>query len=1217
MKNKSKIFMKGNKIDFQTDNMLHAKRMYVLVLTVLGILMISILVYGDVIKNPFTPPNIINQVGDTNATIVVPNEEVQFKISYDNVSANDNIKVLDIFPYYDVVNHTEGWKFIRTDSIKVICENNTIELNESYYNFIENPGICNLWFYDFSKFGNCTKNVSWNISIPNNSSIFQCSLEIIYIASPWNAIPSSGCPVPKEYAGTCNLCNATNFTFTQSFQNNTAEIYKNGNFVGNSTAQTWFALYALDVNKNVTQLNNTLAEITITVGGKGVVNASCHTPSDVVLVSDLSGSMVWSFNGFGECEQPCSISKISSECHECMNSKYCNETSPYYNYSKIQVVKHGMRTFRDIILSHGDSAGLVGYDDNIYLNPSNITQNNTELTQEINNYSSHFCRNVYYDPNYGWLYDHPPTTNSCGALNKSIEMLENSTNENKAIIFMSDGAPNIRCPELYTEERLREVYGDQALNTLMQAKDYCEGYLNHYFVVVPYNESYDPSNYDDFDSSNPETWPPSHVYCSGDDFDFGAGDFYGCDSMLGVCAFCTVSDECAARFDAIEYGRIAKQKNITVVTIGVDIPSMDIVESEKPAYAENVLKDISAGDYYAMRKNYSIDQNVKSCEENDVTADEGPQICDIYQPPGVKFHYANPSNSSQAVQSVLEAYRDATYQALHIDASGVNITINDILSKNVTRSSNLSYSPLWFKELFNNSCPADHDYTFCNTTADGRESLTWFLKKLYFNENFTIKFNVSISACVNLTILEDQIYYDNPYTLCHPNGTCYPGQNMTIKVNVTNCADIDEKIRLNLTIYNQTLHQVYQNYTVNVSLSAGNSTIVTYIYSINSSNPQNYTINASVIVPVYGKANDKLSITYSGLVAGRAVVDGEYNTTLAMYTGSYGTSNSTTIVTLPEPQIKIEKFVCNISSNCNILSNNWTKNITAHPNDEILYKIKVSNVNGTGWITNITVLDKIPEKWVFLEITDPGSCNAIYNSFNNQIINFSIKDLNTNESCEFTYKVKVYEFENDGIYNNTANVSGILNETAEKKKANCSNGICEDNATVEILANVSMRVEKIITVNMPLFIFEPGMYISFNITITNDGYNTLYNITLIEILPIGVEFINATIINGTSQGLITQQTGNYSTGQNVTITGIGNLSRNESITINITAYIHTGANETSINTVNVTAKAPNGTEISKFANATFYIVYPNIIITKTLTSGQYYEPGYYVNYTIR
>ena len=35
--------------------------------------------------------------------------------------------------------------------------------------------------------------------------------------------------------------------------------------------------------------------------------------------------------------------------------------------------------------------------------------------------------------------------NSCGALNKSIEMLLNSADKNKAIIFMSGGAPTHKC----------------------------------------------------------------------------------------------------------------------------------------------------------------------------------------------------------------------------------------------------------------------------------------------------------------------------------------------------------------------------------------------------------------------------------------------------------------------------------------------------------------------------------------------------------------------------------------------------------------------------------------------------------------------------------------------------------------------------------------------------------------------------------------------------
>jgi len=72
------------------DKKLYKKRAQIMfVLMVIGILVISALVIGDVIKNPVVSPKIINQIEDTNATITVPNEDVQFKILYDNISAND------------------------------------------------------------------------------------------------------------------------------------------------------------------------------------------------------------------------------------------------------------------------------------------------------------------------------------------------------------------------------------------------------------------------------------------------------------------------------------------------------------------------------------------------------------------------------------------------------------------------------------------------------------------------------------------------------------------------------------------------------------------------------------------------------------------------------------------------------------------------------------------------------------------------------------------------------------------------------------------------------------------------------------------------------------------------------------------------------------------------------------------------------------------------
>ena len=101
---------------------------------------------------------------------------------------------------------------------------------------------------------------------------------------------------------------------------------------------------------------------------------------------------------------------------------------------------------------------------------------------------------MYVEPVVGILL----TTNSCGALNKSIEMLLNSTDKNKAIIFMSDGAPTHECDELYSNSRLVEEYGSNATapnsdfdgETLIAYKKYCQDTLDGYFGVIPYKPEF-------------------------------------------------------------------------------------------------------------------------------------------------------------------------------------------------------------------------------------------------------------------------------------------------------------------------------------------------------------------------------------------------------------------------------------------------------------------------------------------------------------------------------------------------------------------------------------------------------------------------------------------------------------------------------------------------------------------------------------------------------
>lgn len=226
----------------------------------------------------------------------------------------------------------------------------------------------------------------------------------------------------------------------------------------------------MDVDKNVTQLSNTSAEVSISVKGKGAIGASCHTPSDVVLVTDLSNSMAWPFNGMGVCEENCSDSG-SITCPSCLNNNYCNDTSSEQKNAKYEVTKYGQKVFKDIILSHGDRAGLVDYDYGARTNPSNLTTNDTELSERIDNYTAYGCRTG------GWNF---ATTNSCGALNKSIEMLLNSADKNKAIIFMSGGAPTHKCDELYSNSRLVEEY----VNATAQNPDfYGETLMSTKFII--------------------------------------------------------------------------------------------------------------------------------------------------------------------------------------------------------------------------------------------------------------------------------------------------------------------------------------------------------------------------------------------------------------------------------------------------------------------------------------------------------------------------------------------------------------------------------------------------------------------------------------------------------------------------------------------------------------------------------------------------------------
>ena len=271
---------------------------------------------------------------------------------------------------------------------------------------------------------------------------------------------------------------------------------------------------------------------------------------------------------------------------------------------------------------------MVDYDYGARTNPSNLTTNDTELSERIDNYTAYGCRTG------GWNF---ATTNSCGALNKSIEMLLNSADKNKAIIFMSGGAPTHKCDELYSNSRLVEEYVNATAQnpdfdgeTLITYKEYCQNDLKGHFGVIPYKQEF---------GNHPGEWYKiiDNTYADEDDFVDVENFGFVCTPSLGYCAFCANDQGVRGRFDVLKYAIMAKEKyNITVVTVGVDIPSMDKVgelggQGYGFPYPEIILKDMSAGDYYAMMENYNgtnYRATVSPCwKYNNLS----PQLCNAYR----------------------------------------------------------------------------------------------------------------------------------------------------------------------------------------------------------------------------------------------------------------------------------------------------------------------------------------------------------------------------------------------------------------------------------------------------------------------------------------------------------------------------------------------------------------------------------------------------------
>ncbi len=168
------------------------------------------------------------------------------------------------------------------------------------------------------------------------------------------------------------------------------------------------------------------------------------------------------------------------------------------------------------------------------------------------------------------------------------------------------------------------------------------------------------------------------------------------------------------------------------------------------------------------------------------------------------------------------------------------------------------------------------------------------------------------------------------------------------------------------------------------------------------------------------------------------------------------------------------------------------------------YRVVVRNT-GSGKAYNITVTDQLPSsKWNINSLLS-------YSCDDNNIVtyegdnNFSISGfMSPGASCMFQYKVAIAKGEKDGLYINTAGVRGFDGYGHRIKPFNV-----EDSAYVllQTVTGISMiQITKTADNVNP----EPGDIVNFTINICNPLTENITDIKLVDYLPLGFDFIDAT-----------------------------------------------------------------------------------------------------------
>jgi len=277
------------------------------------------------------------------------------------------------------------------------------------------------------------------------------------------------------------------------------------------------------------------------------------------------------------------------------------------------------------------------------------------------------------------------------------------------------------------------------------------------------------------------------------------------------------------------------------------------------------------------------------------------------------------------------------------------------------------------------------------------------------------------------------------------------------------------------------------------------------------------------------------------------------------------TASATVVVNTPAPQVgnlSITKQVQNLSTN-----SGFANTTSARQGDTVQYQIVVTNT-GNGNVNNVV-------------LNDPG-IGGISGSFPSNV-NFGTLTPGQSRTTTFTATVTA----SSGSLTNTATASGTNVSSVSASATVFISTPQPQNSTMSITKGVADFTRGNVGFAPSVNAFN-GDTVGFQIVLTNTGNATINNVSLVDNLPSGLNFVPGSLSVSTLSGGIINS--NFS---NITIP---TLNPGQSVTETLSAVV----NQIGTLTNTATASAPNANTVS--ASATVFVqnnVIPgNLVISK-------------------